>query len=50
MLRLPNGLAPTASTAVMMAVGDGIAMLSSQLRLLLLGFARYHPGGAWAGN
>ncbi len=28
----PNGLAPTSSTAVMMAVGDAIAMLASQLR------------------
>jgi arabinose-5-phosphate isomerase len=43
----PNGLAPTASTAVMMAVGDGIAMLASQLRSFTAqDFARYHPGGA----
>lgn len=43
----PNGLAPTASTAVMMAVGDGIAMLSSQLRSFTAqDFARFHPGGA----
>ena len=43
----PNGLAPTASTAVMMAVGDGIAMLASQLRAFTAqDFARYHPGGA----
>ncbi len=43
----PNGLAPTSSTAVMMAVGDGIAMLSSRLRSFSAGdFARYHPGGS----
>ena len=43
----PNGLAPTSSTAVMMAVGDGIAMLASQLRAFSAqDFARYHPGGA----
>ena len=43
----PNGLAPTASTAVMMAVGDGIAMLASQLRSFTAqDFARFHPGGA----
>ena len=43
----PNGLAPTASTAVMMAVGDGIAMLASQMRAFTAqDFARYHPGGA----
>ena len=28
----PNGLAPTSSTAVMMAVGDAIALLASQLQ------------------
>ena len=43
----PNGLAPTTSTAVMMAVGDGIAMLASQLRSFTAqDFARFHPGGA----
>ena len=43
----PNGLAPTASTAVMMAVGDGIAMLASQMRSFTArDFARYHPGGS----
>ena len=42
-----NGLAPTTSTAVMMAVGDGIAMLASQLRSFTAqDFARFHPGGA----
>ena len=43
----PNGLAPTTSTAVMMAAGDGIAMLASQLRSFTAqDFARFHPGGA----
>ncbi|NND99617.1 MAG: KpsF/GutQ family sugar-phosphate isomerase [Pirellulaceae bacterium] len=43
----PNGLAPTSSTAVMMAVGDAIAMLASQLRRFSpQDFARFHPGGS----
>ncbi|GAA4443608.1 KpsF/GutQ family sugar-phosphate isomerase [Novipirellula rosea] len=43
----PNGLAPTSSTAVMMAVGDGIAMLASRLRSFTpQDFAKFHPGGA----
>jgi arabinose-5-phosphate isomerase len=43
----PNGLAPTCSTAVMMAVGDGIAMLASRLRRFTpQDFARFHPGGS----
>jgi len=43
----PNGLAPTCSTAVMMAVGDAIAMLASQLKQFTSqDFARFHPGGA----
>lgn len=43
----PNGLAPTSSTAVMMAVGDAIAMLASQIRgFTSQDFARFHPGGA----
>ncbi len=43
----PNGLAPTSSTAVMMAVGDGIALLASRLRAFTpQDFARFHPGGA----
>ncbi|MCG8653374.1 MAG: KpsF/GutQ family sugar-phosphate isomerase [Pirellulales bacterium] len=43
----PNGLAPTSSTTVMMAVGDGIAMVASRLRAFTLqDFARFHPGGA----
>ena len=42
-----NGLAPTSSTAVMMAVGDAIALLASRLRgFTPQDFARYHPGGA----
>ncbi|TWU48798.1 Arabinose 5-phosphate isomerase KpsF [Rubripirellula tenax] len=43
----PNGLAPTSSTAVMMAVGDAIAMLASVLRKFTAqDFARFHPGGS----
>lgn len=43
----PNGLAPTTSTAVMMAVGDAIAMLASRLRQFTpQDFARFHPGGS----
>jgi arabinose-5-phosphate isomerase len=43
----PNGLAPTSSTAVMMAVGDAIALLASQLRSFTpQDFARFHPGGS----
>ncbi len=43
----PNGLAPTSSTAVMMAVGDAIALLASRLREFTpQDFARFHPGGA----
>jgi arabinose-5-phosphate isomerase len=43
----PHGLAPTSSTAVMMAVGDGIAMLASRLRgFQPQDFARFHPGGS----
>lgn len=43
----PHGLAPTSSTAVMMAVGDAIAMLASRLRQFTpQDFARFHPGGA----
>ena len=43
----PIGLAPTCSTSVMMAVGDGIAMLASRLRSFTRqDFARFHPGGA----
>ncbi len=43
----PNGLAPTCSTTVMMAVGDAIAVLASQIkRFTPQDFARFHPGGA----
>ena len=43
----PNGLAPTTSTAVMMAVGDAIALLASQLRQFTpQDFAKFHPGGS----
>jgi arabinose-5-phosphate isomerase len=43
----PNGLAPSSSTTVMMAVGDAVALLASQLREFSAeDFARFHPGGA----
>ena len=43
----PRGLAPTSSTTVMMAVGDAVAMLASELRQFTANdFARFHPGGA----
>ncbi|MEM6777909.1 MAG: KpsF/GutQ family sugar-phosphate isomerase [Planctomycetota bacterium] len=43
----PNGLAPTTSTAVMLAVGDAIAMLAAQIRGFNRDdFGRFHPGGA----
>jgi arabinose-5-phosphate isomerase len=43
----PRGLAPTSSTTVMMAVGDAVAMLASELRQFTADdFARFHPGGA----
>ncbi len=42
-----NGLAPTSSTAVMMAVGDAIALLASRLRRFTpQDFAKFHPGGS----
>ncbi len=42
-----NGLAPTSSTAVMMAVGDAMALLASRLRRFTSqDFARFHPGGS----
>ncbi|TWU03713.1 Arabinose 5-phosphate isomerase KdsD [Neorhodopirellula pilleata] len=43
----PNGLAPTTSTTVMLALGDAIAMLASKLRGFAADdFAKFHPGGA----
>ena len=43
----PNGLAPTTSTTVMLALGDAIAMLASKLRGFdAEDFAKFHPGGA----
>lgn len=43
----PNGLAPTSSTAVMLAVGDAIAVLAGRLRgFSESDFGRFHPGGA----
>ncbi|WP_153557485.1 KpsF/GutQ family sugar-phosphate isomerase [Roseimaritima sediminicola] len=43
----PLGLAPSSSTAAMLAVGDAIALLASQLRgFSQHDFARFHPGGS----
>lgn len=42
-----GGLAPTSSTAVIMAVGDSIAITASQLRgFQTQDFAKFHPGGS----
>jgi arabinose-5-phosphate isomerase len=42
----PLGLAPSASTTAMMAVGDALALLVSQMRdFRAEDFAVYHPGG-----
>ncbi len=42
----PLGLAPSASTTVMMAVGDAMALLVSRMRdFSAEDFALYHPGG-----
>ena len=43
----PLGLAPSASTTVLMAVGDALALLVSQMRdFTATDFARYHPAGS----
>ena len=43
----PLGLAPTASTSAMMALGDALAMVVSSARgFSREDYARYHPGGA----
>jgi arabinose-5-phosphate isomerase len=43
----PLGLAPSASTTVLMAVGDALALLVSKLRDFTADdFARYHPAGS----
>lgn len=43
----PNNLAPTASTAAQMAMGDALAMGLLALRgFSAADFARYHPGGS----
>ena len=43
----PLGLAPTTSTAVMLAVGDALAMTLLELRgFSCEDYARYHPGGS----
>ena len=42
----PLGLAPSASTTVLMAVGDALALMVSQMRdFTAADFARYHPAG-----
>src|SRR4051812_46323024 len=42
----PLGLAPTASTTAMLALGDALALVLSQMRAFSHeDFARYHPGG-----
>jgi len=41
------GLAPSSSTAMMLASGDAVALLASRLRgFTERDFARYHPGGS----
>jgi arabinose-5-phosphate isomerase len=43
----PLGLAPSASTAAMLALGDALALVVSRLRgFRAEDFARFHPGGA----
>lgn len=43
----PLGLAPTTSTAVMLALGDALALVVSRLNgFQAADFARFHPGGA----
>ena len=43
----PMGLAPSTSTTVMLALGDALALVASQVRQFThLDFAKYHPGGS----
>ena len=43
----PNGLAPTTSTTLMMAMGDALATALLALRgFSIADFARFHPGGS----
>jgi len=43
----PLGLAPTASTTAMLALGDALALVVSQMRSFSHeDFARFHPGGS----
>jgi arabinose-5-phosphate isomerase len=43
----PLGLAPTASTTAMLALGDALAIVLSQMRNFSpADFARFHPGGS----
>jgi arabinose-5-phosphate isomerase len=42
----PHGLAPTASTTAMLALGDALALVVSRMRNFTpTDFARFHPGG-----
>src|SRR5262245_32857384 len=43
----PHGLAPTASTTAMLAVGDALALVLSRMRgFTKEDFAKFHPGGS----
>jgi len=43
----PLGLAPSASTTAMLALGDALALVVSQMRdFSAVDFARFHPGGS----
>lgn len=43
----PHGLAPTASTTAMLAIGDALALVLSRMRgFTSEDFARFHPGGS----
>jgi arabinose-5-phosphate isomerase len=43
----PLGLAPSTSTAVMLAIGDALALVASRMRNFEpADFARFHPGGS----
>ena len=43
----PLGLAPTTSTTLMLALGDALALVASQMiQFSTIDFAKYHPGGS----
>src|SRR5207245_11558202 len=47
----PLGLAPTASTTAMLALGDALALVLSRIRGFSSDdFARFHPGGSLGGK